>query len=91
MHSLCTFHVLTAFRSYETLDYYEIDIKPVDIEIYPGIKARHVGYDGMVPGPTFKMKQGREAVVRFINHADRANSVHLHGSYSMSSHSFRYE
>jgi len=28
------------------------------------------------------MKQGREAVVRFINHADRANSVHLHGSYS---------
>ncbi|KAI4766046.1 oxidase cueO precursor [Aureobasidium sp. EXF-3400] len=69
-------------RSYENIDYYEIDIKPVDIEIYPGIKARHVGYDGMVPGPTFKMKQGREAVVRFINHADRANSVHLHGSYS---------
>ncbi|KAI4791120.1 oxidase cueO precursor, partial [Aureobasidium sp. EXF-8845] len=69
-------------KSYDNIDYYEIDIKPVDIEIYPGIKARHVGYDGMVPGPTFKMKQGREAVVRFINHADRANSVHLHGSYS---------
>ncbi|CAD0100682.1 unnamed protein product [Aureobasidium mustum] len=68
--------------SYDNIDYYEIDIKPVDIEIYPGKKARHVGYNGTVPGPTFKMKQGREAVVRFINHADRANSVHLHGSYS---------
>jgi hypothetical protein len=28
------------------------------------------------------MQRGREAVVRFINHGDRANSVHLHGSYS---------
>ncbi|THW69970.1 oxidase cueO precursor [Aureobasidium pullulans] len=69
-------------KSYDNIDYYEIDIKPVDIEIYPGKKARHVGYDGIVPGPTFRMQQGREAVVRFINHADRANSVHLHGSYS---------
>jgi bilirubin oxidase len=41
-----------------------------------------VGYDGISPGPTFKMTQGREAVVRFINHGDRANSVHLHGSFS---------
>jgi FtsP/CotA-like multicopper oxidase with cupredoxin domain len=72
-------------RSYDNIDYYEIEIKPVDIEIYPGKKARHVGYNGTVPGPTFKMKQGREAVVRFINHADRANSVHLHGSYSKQS------
>jgi bilirubin oxidase len=28
------------------------------------------------------VKKGREAVVRFINHSDRTNSVHLHGSYS---------
>ncbi|KAI4724307.1 oxidase cueO precursor [Aureobasidium sp. EXF-10728] len=70
------------YKTYDNIDYYEIDIKPVDIEIYPGKKTRHVGYNGTVPGPTFKMQQGREAVVRFINHADRANSVHLHGSYS---------
>jgi FtsP/CotA-like multicopper oxidase with cupredoxin domain len=37
---------------------------------------------GRAPGPTFMMQRGREAVVRFINHGDRANSVHLHGSYS---------
>ena len=36
----------------------------------------------MSPGPTFMMEQGVEAVVRFINHGIRANSVHLHGSYS---------
>jgi bilirubin oxidase len=28
------------------------------------------------------MVQGREAIVRFINHAELANSVHLHGSFS---------
>ncbi|KAF1948831.1 hypothetical protein CC80DRAFT_529783 [Byssothecium circinans] len=66
-----------------SLDYYEIDIKPVEVQIYPGLKkTRLVGYNGQVPGPTFRMRKGREAVVRFINHGDRADSVHLHGSYS---------
>ena len=52
-----------------TLDYFEIDIKPVDVQIYPGLKkTRLVGYNGGVPGPTFRMRQGREAVVRFVNH-----------------------
>lgn len=64
------------------IDYYEIDIKPFEQQVYPNLgKARLVGYDGISPGPTLMMTKGREAVVRFINHADRANSVHLHGSY----------
>ena len=50
--------------------------------MYPGKQTRLVGYDGLCPGPTFVMEQGVEAIVRFINHGDRANSVHLHGSYS---------
>lgn len=45
-------------------------------------KTRLVGYDGMSPGPTFLVERGREAVVRFLNHADRNNSVHLHGAWS---------
>jgi bilirubin oxidase len=36
----------------------------------------------VAPGPTFKVKKGTEAVVRFINHGEKPNSVHLHGSYS---------
>jgi hypothetical protein len=28
------------------------------------------------------MEKGREAIVRFKNHGDKALSVHLHGSYS---------
>lgn len=41
-----------------------------------------MGYDGLIPGPTFMQEKGQEAVVRFVNHGDLANSVHLHGSYS---------
>ncbi|ORY03222.1 oxidase cueO precursor [Clohesyomyces aquaticus] len=66
------------------IDYYEIDIKPLFLQLYPPPfpKTRLVGYNGTVPGPTFRVRQGRETIVRFINHGDRANSVHLHGSYS---------
>lgn len=65
------------------INYYEIDIKPVEIQIYPGLKkARFVGYDGMIPGPTFMQNKGEEAIVRFINHGDRSSSIHLHGSYT---------
>ncbi|THY73770.1 oxidase cueO precursor [Aureobasidium pullulans] len=57
------------------MDYYEVDIKPLEVQVYPNLgKTRLVGYDGQNPGPTFMMTKGREAVVRFINHADRANS-----------------
>ncbi|KAM0718783.1 hypothetical protein Q7P37_005854 [Cladosporium fusiforme] len=66
-----------------TIDYYEIDIKPFEQQVYPNLgKTRLVGYDGMAPGPTIMTRKGTEAVVRFINHSDRTNSVHLHGSYS---------
>ncbi|KAF2716563.1 hypothetical protein K431DRAFT_307685 [Polychaeton citri CBS 116435] len=65
------------------IDYYEVEIKPTEQQVYPNLgKTKLVGYDGQVPGPTFMMKAGREAVVRFINHGTQANSVHLHGSYS---------
>jgi bilirubin oxidase len=65
------------------IDYFEVDIKAFESQIYPNLgKTRFVGYDGQAPGPTFEVQQGREAIVRFVNHSDRENSVHLHGSYS---------
>jgi FtsP/CotA-like multicopper oxidase with cupredoxin domain len=65
------------------IDFYEVDVKPFEQQVYKGKKpARLVGYDGISPGPTFRMTKGREAVVRFLNHGDKDLSVHLHGSYS---------
>lgn len=63
--------------------YYEIEIKPFRRYIYPNLEpAEFIGYDGMAPGPTFLVPRGTESIVRFINHGENANSVHLHGSYS---------
>ncbi|PSN63509.1 hypothetical protein BS50DRAFT_500649 [Corynespora cassiicola Philippines] len=67
----------------QSIDYYEVHVSPFEQQVYPGLrKAQLVGYDGISPGPTFRMEKGREAVVRFINNASSAFSVHLHGSYS---------
>ncbi|KAH7409951.1 Cupredoxin [Phaeosphaeria sp. MPI-PUGE-AT-0046c] len=65
------------------IDFYEVDVKPFEQQVYKGLQpARLIGYDGMSPGPTFRMKKGREAVVRFKNHGDNDMSVHLHGCYT---------
>ncbi|RYP72786.1 hypothetical protein DL771_003970 [Monosporascus sp. 5C6A] len=63
--------------------YYEIELKGFQQQVYPQLQpARLVGYDGISPGPTFIIPKGTESVVRFINNAERENSVHLHGSAS---------
>ncbi|WP_319529062.1 multicopper oxidase family protein [uncultured Cohaesibacter sp.] len=37
------------------------------------------GYNGLVPGPEIRVKQGERVKVRFINELDEASSVHWHG------------
>ncbi|KAH8886064.1 Cupredoxin [Thozetella sp. PMI_491] len=69
----------------KSINYYEINILPFTKQVYPGKGPAHlVGYDAISPGPTFLIEKGQETVVRFINNASMANSVHLHGSYSRS-------
>jgi bilirubin oxidase len=65
------------------IDYYEVYINAYTQTVYPNKPPVNlVGYDGMSPGPTFIIDRGRETVVRFVNNASMANSVHLHGSPS---------
>jgi bilirubin oxidase len=67
----------------ETIDYYEIELKPFMQQIYPNLPPTNlVGYDGISPGPQFTMQKGREAVVRFLNNSGSDMSVHVHGQYN---------
>ncbi|KFY84701.1 hypothetical protein V500_09102 [Pseudogymnoascus sp. VKM F-4518 (FW-2643)] len=76
-------HTWTNSTTGQIINYYEVDIKPFQQQVYSNLgKANLVGYDGISPGPTFRMERGQEAVVRFINHGTLNSSVHLHGSYS---------
>jgi FtsP/CotA-like multicopper oxidase with cupredoxin domain len=64
----------------ETIDFFEITITKAKMQSYPNLpKTNYVGYNGLIPGPTFKITRGRQAVVRVVNKGDRPTSTHLHG------------
>ena len=84
--------VISPVRSDATTDYYRVSMEPVVAEVIPGYKTPLWGYNGSVPGPTFKVNQGRRAVVRHVNNLPARHpdldytpwtSVHLHGSASL--------
>jgi FtsP/CotA-like multicopper oxidase with cupredoxin domain len=73
-------------------DFYRITMKPTFVEIVPGLPTQMWGYNGLVPGPTFRIQRGRKTVVRQINNLPPVHpvlkyvpytSVHLHGSVSL--------
>jgi FtsP/CotA-like multicopper oxidase with cupredoxin domain len=41
--------------------------------------VRMLGYNGSIPGPTLKVRQGSEVIVRVENHGDLEATVHWHG------------
>ena len=65
--------------------YYELHAREIIGEIIPGIKTPLLGYDGLVPGPTFKVRVGQPIVVRQFNALrDTELSTHLHGGHNPS-------
>ena len=72
-------------------DHYSITMRTGRARIIPGMTTTVYGYNGMVPGPTIKVRKGRRTVVRLRNHLpahhpqigqESTTSVHLHGSAS---------
>src|SRR5215218_3256947 len=41
--------------------------------------VRMLGYNGSIPGPTLKVRQGAEVIVHVTNHGDLDTTVHWHG------------
>ncbi|KAI5779051.1 Cupredoxin [Geopyxis carbonaria] len=58
---------LTTYTDYNSgieIDFYEVKIQQFTKNLFPGLgDATLIGYDGMAPGPTFRVKKGRETVV----------------------------
>ncbi|KAI0997816.1 Bilirubin oxidase [Podosphaera aphanis] len=83
-----TIHPSTSYTNSTTgkqIDFYELTVRPFTKQIYPNLNATvMVGYNGIYPGPTFKVLQGTQSLVRVVNDKSSPNpaSVHLHGSYS---------
>jgi bilirubin oxidase len=65
------------------IDFYELRVRDFGRRFYPNLpNGTAIGYDGVFPGPTFRVERGRETVVRVVNDANRTVNLHLHGSYS---------
>lgn len=71
--------VLMPVRRTDRRDYYEMTMRPNDVQILPGRRTRIWGFDGRFPGPTIKTRRGRTVVVRRINRLNVPTTTHLHG------------
>ena len=59
-------------------DEFDLTIAPVTKEI-GGSTLRMLAYNGSIPGPTLRAKQGSEIVVNVTNEGDLEATVHWHG------------
>jgi len=59
-------------------DEFDLTIAPVTKEI-GGSTLRMLAYNGSIPGPTLRVKQGSEIVVNVTNDGDLEATVHWHG------------
>lgn len=56
-----------------------IRIAPVLVELAPDHIISTIGYNGSVPGPVIRLKEGRSVSVDLINDTDTPELVHWHG------------
>jgi FtsP/CotA-like multicopper oxidase with cupredoxin domain len=56
-------------------------IAPVSVEIAPGVVIKTVGYNGKVPGPILRFREGKRVTVDVRNDTDMPELVHWHGQF----------
>jgi FtsP/CotA-like multicopper oxidase with cupredoxin domain len=59
-------------------DEFDLSIAPVAKRIN-GVTVRMLAYNGSIPGPTLKVREGSELVVNIENQGDMEATVHWHG------------
>lgn len=62
----------------EKIDY-TIRIAPVSLELAPGKIIKTTGYNGQVPGPVLRLREGTPVNIKVINDAGYNDLVHWHG------------
>jgi FtsP/CotA-like multicopper oxidase with cupredoxin domain len=56
-------------------------IAPLRLELAPDKMIDTFGYNGTVPGPALRLKEGREVSIDITNDTDIADIIHWHGLY----------
>src|SRR5438093_13314521 len=64
---------------------YTVQMKKAKAQIMPGHPETVIwGYDGLYPGPTFRVNHNEPAIVRFVNGLTVNTIVHNHGGHTSS-------
>ena len=58
---------------------WEIVAQDKEIEVAPGVKYEAWTYNGRVPGPTLRAREGDRLRVRFVNSSEHPHTMHFHG------------
>jgi FtsP/CotA-like multicopper oxidase with cupredoxin domain len=53
-----------------------------EIEVAPGVKYEAWTYNGRVPGPTLRAREGERLRIRFVNSSNHPHTMHFHGIHS---------
>ncbi len=60
---------------------YTLRIAPMSLELAPGKTITTTGYNGKVPGPLLRLREGRPVAINVINDVSYPDIVHWHGLY----------
>jgi manganese oxidase len=63
----------------QTLHEYTFIAQNTVVEIVPGLKFAAWTYNGRIPGPTIRVRQGDRVRIKFLNAGDHEHSIHFHG------------
>jgi len=58
---------------------HSLAIKPCTIEISPGVNIKTIAYNGQVPGPVLRLRQGVPVTIDVSNESPNEEIVHWHG------------
>jgi len=72
-------HRATPLPDGRTLHEYEMAAYDKEIEIAPGVYFPAWTYNGQVPGPTIRAREGDQIRIRFLNQGTHPHTIHFHG------------
>ena len=62
-----------------TVREFEIAAEDKEIEVAPGVKFAAWTYNGRVPGPALRAREGERVRVKFVNGSSHPHTIHFHG------------
>jgi FtsP/CotA-like multicopper oxidase with cupredoxin domain len=70
---------VSTLASGQTLHEYRVTAREKPIEVVPGMLFPAWTYNGRVPGPTFRVREGDRVRINFLNATPHPHSMHFHG------------